>query len=400
MPPEPTRRYAAHSPRAGDLFQLILSGQAESRAALERHSGLSRATVAHRLDTLFDAGLIVETEETMSSGGRPARILSVAARSRLVLAADIGERAVRVAVTDLRATLLAERTLEMDVTSGPERLLGGIATTARDLLDESGHDASAVLGIGLGLPAPVDYRNARAVGPSILRGWDGFDIRGWFADGPELASPVLADNDVNLMALAEHRMHRRDIDHFMFIKAGTGIGSGIVIDGRIYRGAQGAAGDVGHIQFSSADAPLCRCGKLGCVEARAGGWAIARNLRGFGFSVEDARGVMELVADGRPEALQQVRQAGRVLGEVVADMVSLLNPSVIAIGGTLAAAGEHLLSGVRELVYQRCLPLASHQVEIVTGRLDSRAALVGAALMVVDETLHADGIERMLGGHQ
>ena len=394
MQPEPAHRYATHSPRAGDIFQLILSGKATSRTALEHYSGLSRATVSQRLDALFAARLIVETRATLPSGGRPARVLGVAAQSRLVLAAHIGERTVRMALTDIRASILAERIANVDVTAGPVHILGEIANAFRALLREAGRDAPDVLGIGLSLPAPVDYQNARASGPSIMRGWDGFDIRGWFAH--EGMASVMADNDVNLMAMTEHQLYRRDTDHFIFIKVGTGIGSGIIIEKRIYRGAQGAAGDVGHIQFSSTDAPLCRCGKLGCVEARAGGWAIARDLRAFGFKVEDARGVMDLVADGRPEAVHLIRQAARVIGEVVADIVSMFNPSLIVIGGTLADSGEHLLSGIKEIVYQRCLPLAAHRLEITTASTNARAALIGAALMIIQENLQPENIERML----
>ena len=330
----------------------------------------------------------------MPSGGRPARVLGVAAQSRLVLAAHIGERTVHMAITDIRTSILAERIADVDMTAGPIRILGRIAATFRALLRETGREASDVLGIGLSLPAPVDYQNACASGPSIMRGWDGFDIRGWFAQ--QGMASVMADNDVNLMALAEHQLFRRDTNHFVFIKVGTGIGSGIIIEKRIYRGAQGAAGDVGHIQFGSTDAPLCRCGKLGCVEARAGGWAIARDLRALGFNVEDAHGVMELVADGQPEAVHLIRQAARVIGEVVADIVSMFNPSLIVIGGTLASSGEHLLSGIKEMVYQRCLPLAAHRLEITTASTNSHAALIGAALMIVRETLQAENIERML----
>ena len=249
------------------------------------------------------------------------------------------------------------------------------------------------------MPAPVDYDAARILGPSVMLGWDDFDIRGWMS--AHFAAPVLVENDVNLMTLSEFRRFWPDVGQFLFIKAGTGIGSGIITDGRIYRGAQGAAGDIGHIQFSSVDPPLCRCGKLGCVEARAAGWALARDLRTYGFKAQNARDVIDLVRINQPEAIQLVRAAGRVLGEVTADVVSVLNPAVIVIGGTLSEAEEHLLSGVRELVYQRSLPLATRKLQIAAARSDPGVGLLlGAAHLVIESQLAPAAVERTIARHQ
>jgi predicted NBD/HSP70 family sugar kinase len=201
--------------------------------------------------------------------------------------------------------------------------------------------------------------------------------------------------------LSEFNRFWPDVGQFLFIKAGTGIGSGIITDGRIYRGAQGAAGDIGHIQFASANPPLCRCGKLGCVEARAAGWALARDLRAQGFKAQNARDVIDLVRINQPEAIERVRAAGRVLGEVAADIVSVLNPAVIVIGGTLAEAGEHLLSGVRELVYQRSLPLATRKLQIAPARSDPGVGLLlGAAQLVIESQMAPAAIEQTIARHQ
>lgn len=399
----------AHSARAaapyaaagvGHVFALIRQRRATSRAALERLSGLSRATVAQRLGVLFEAGLVMEAEDTVPSGGRPARVLRVNRRFAVVLAADIGEDTVRVALTDLESTILGEAIAAIDIGGGPMPILTEIARLGRELMRQAGRPAHQVLGIGLSLPAPVDYAASHVVGPSVMQAWDDFDIRGWLEHA--LGVPVFADNDVNLMALAEYRLHWPEVEHFLYIKAGTGIGSGIVTQGRIYRGAQGAAGDIGHIQFSSDEAPLCRCGKRGCVEARAAGWAIARDLRSQGFEAHNARDVVTLMKRNTPECIQLVRAAGRVLGEVAADVVSVLNPASIIIGGTLAEAGEHLLAGVRELVYQRCLPLATQNLGIFAGRTGDRAGILGAAQLVVDAQFLPASVERtiarVLGG--
>ncbi|HEV7286520.1 MAG TPA: ROK family protein, partial [Kaistia sp.] len=185
----------------------------------------------------------------------------------------------------------------------------------------------------------------------------------------------------------------------LFIKAGTGIGSGIIADGRLYRGAQGAAGDIGHIQLNSADPPLCRCGKLGCVEARAAGWALARDLRAKGFEAENARDIVALVHANQPEAIRCVREAGRVLGEVTADVVSVLNPSTIVIGGTLSGAADHLLSGVRQLVFERSLPLATRELQIVRAKSDGNGGILGAAQLAIDTILRPETIEGVIVKH-
>jgi predicted NBD/HSP70 family sugar kinase len=383
---------------AGHVLSLILSGQAKSRADLARISDLSRATIAQRLGVLFDAGLLHEASETQASGGRPARVLKLNQEFGVALVADIGESRIRVAVTDLGPIILAERLGTLGVGSGPVPILTWIAAQFRDLLAEIGRPAAKVLGIGLSLPAPVDHTAGQVVGPSVMTGWDRFDVPGWFAE--EYTAPVFAENDVRLRTLAEHRQFWPGESQLVFIKAGTGIGSGIITDGRMHRGARGAAGDVGHIQLRDADAPLCRCGKLGCVEAYAAGWAIARDLRARGFEARDARDVMALVERNRPEAISLVRQAGRVLGEVAADVVSVLNPSVIVIGGTLSRAGEHLLAGVRELVYQRCLPLATQDLRIVAARSGEAAGLLGAARLVIDARLQPQAVDRLIAGLQ
>ncbi|MDQ0471195.1 ROK family protein [Labrys wisconsinensis] len=379
---------------AGPVLSLILSRQAASRPALERVSGLSRATIAQRLAVLFEAGLIVEAEATLPSGGRPARTMALNTGFGTVLAADIGESVIRMALTDLAPRVLDQVLVAMDVASGPAAILEAISRGCRDLLARRADWTAPVLGLGLTLPAPVDYDLGRVVGPSVMRAWDDFDIRGVLRR--ELAIDVFADNDVNLMTLAEHRLMWPDRDDLHFIKAGTGIGSGMIMGGRIYRGARGASGDIGHIQFDAPTAPLCRCGKRGCLEARAAGWAIARDLREAGFEARDARDVMALFDAGVPEAIQGVRGAGRVLGQVAADVVSVLNPAVIVVGGTLARAGEHLLAGIREHVYQRCLPLAVRDLEIVASRMGSDAGILGAAQLVIDEQLKPGTVEGLI----
>lgn len=379
------------------LLSLVGSGRARSRSALTELSGLSRATVHQKLAGLIDAGLIRETEETLPSGGRPTRALDLNRDFAVVLSVDIGEQHIRVAVTDLQPRILTEIAETFDILRGPTVVLNWIEEQFEALLSRIGKTTGDVLGIGIGLPAPVDYANGRVVGPSVMVGWDNFEIRQHLEE--RFGVPVYAENDVNLLALSDHRQRRTNISEMVFVKVGTGIGSGIITEGRLYRGAQGAAGDIGHIQFAREPAPLCRCGKIGCVEARAAGWAIARELRREGIEAHTARDVTRLVELGQPLAIHLVRESGRILGEVMTSLVSILNPQMIVIGGTLAIVNDHLLAGIRELVYKRSLPLATRELELVISPPDPDAGVMGAAILVVEEQMKAKNVETVILRH-
>jgi predicted NBD/HSP70 family sugar kinase len=206
--------------------------------------------------------------------------------------------------------------------------------------------------------------------------------------------PVLVDNDVNIMALGEQHAHLRDVDDLVFIKVGTGIGAGIISGGALQRGAQGTAGDLGHVYVARGAAVTCRCGNQGCLEAIAAIPALARVVRAAGTEVPTDHDVVSLVRGGDQVAVQAVRQAGRDLGEVLAALVNLVNPSVIVIGGALAAAGEGLLAGIREVVYQRSLPLATEHLHITTSRAGERAGVIGAAALAIGHVLSPESIDR------
>ncbi len=368
---------------SADILSLIATGAAASRGALLEASGLSRVTVTQRVNALLTCGLVRETEHTLRSGGRPTRVLALAETAGIILVANIGETHIHVAVMDVQPAIIAQKTIPLSSPDEPSKTLDQINVAFTALLAHGSAEIRLLLGISLSLPTPVDYKRGCVVGPSVLPGWDEFDIKSYM--GNYYDAPVFVENDVNLMTIYEHRHNFRQVDDMFFIKAGTGIGSGIITGGRIFRGAQGAAGDIGHIQFSSDDPPLCRCGKLGCVEARAGGWAIARDLSERGISAENARDVVDLVERNKPEAIMLVRRAGQTIGEVASDVVSLLNPSLIVVGGTLARTGEFILSGVRELVYQRCLPLATRELQIVLADPHRDSALFGAAYLVLED---------------
>lgn len=311
--------------------------------------------------------------------------------------ADVGATAVRAGLTDLTGAVRHERTTGVDVALGPHAVLDVVDRFFAELLAEAELVPADVYGIGLDVPGPVDAASGRVVSPPIMSGWDRFDIPGWFA--PRYRCPVAVENDVNAMAFGEQRTVHPDTDPLLMIKVGTGIGAGLVAGGAVFRGADGGAGDIGHMRLTvpGEDAPPeCRCGNLGCVEARAGGWALVRDLRAAGHPVTTVDEAMTLVGTGDTTAVGLVRRGGRLLGGAVADAVSLLNPRAVVIGGQLAGAEEHLLAGIREMVYRRSLPLATARPRIVPSELERRAGIVGTALLLADQVFAPRRIDRLL----
>ena len=393
---ETNPRAGGPSPGAGTLLQLLRDGAPRTRSELAGVTGLARSTVTQRIDALLASGLIGPAGEAASTGGRPPTTFAFQPTARVTLGADLGATHGRLAITDLAGNVLAATNArlddaDLDIAAGPKAGLDWIVNEGRALLEQTGRGAQDLLGVGIGLPGPVEYSTGRAVNPPIMPGWDGFDVPAYIEE--RLAGPVLVDNDVNIMALGEHFTHWSRAGHLMFVKAATGIGCGIISDGQVYRGAQGAAGDMGHIRATGDNDTPCRCGNTGCLEAVASGAAIAAALTAQGTEAHTAMDVVELARAGSLAALHLIRQAGRDIGEVLAAAVNLLNPSIIVIGGSLSLAGDHLLAGVREVVYQRSLPLATQHLRIVQSRTGERGGAIGAGIMVVNHALSPERVD-------
>jgi len=378
----------------GDLLSLIREGVAVTRADLARHTGLARSTVAQRVDALLANGLVVEAGGSASTGGRPPTVLAFNHDAGLVLVADLGATHARMAATDLAGAPLAETAEDLDIALGPTEVLTRVSARFQELLAQTGRSTLDVRGIGIGVPGPVEFASGQPVNPPIMPGWDGFDIPGWFAD--HYTAPVLVDNDVNIMARGEHWVHWRRTSHLLLVKVGTGIGCGIVADGHIHRGARGAAGDIGHIRATGSDDVVCRCGNIGCLEAIAGGQALADRLSAVGIDAANSRDVVRLVRAGDATATRMVRDAGRTLGEVLAGTVNFFNPAVIVIGGDIAEAHAQLLAGVREGILSRSLPLATRDLRIVPSRLGDRAGITGAAITAIEHVLSPSAVNQTL----
>ena len=388
---------------AGDLLELVRTGRATTRGALQQATGLSRATVGQRLDRLFRAGWLREGAGgpvDSPLGGRPSITLEFDDAHAVVLAADLDTRHARAAVLSLAGGVLAEHSGTLVIEDGPDAVLGELGGWFAELLPKAGHRADEVCGIGLAVPGPVDSETGRVVQPPIMPGWDGYDIRGRlaraFAERTDTAVtvPVLVDNDANLMAYGEQRTAYPDCSAFVLVKVSTGIGAGVVVDGALFRGIDGGAGDIGHIRVPEGADALCRCGSYGCLAALASGGAVARRLAEAGVPAASGSDVRDLLAAGHPEAAALAREAGRRVGDVLATVVTLLNPGVLMIAGDLA--GTPFLTGVRELLYQRALPRSTAHLDVVTSRLGDRAGLVGAGALVVEHLYAPERAEERL----
>jgi predicted NBD/HSP70 family sugar kinase len=360
-------------------------------------TGLARSTIGIRLDALSEMGLIGPVADAVSTGGRPPSRIALLPSARVVLAADLGASHAQVALTDLMGSELVSHREKLEIGLGPDAVLAWMVGHADVLLAEIGKSRNDLIAAGIGLPGPVEFSTGRPVNPPIMPGWDAFDVPKWVQQHIDV--PVLVDNDVNIMALGERAHSWPNVDHLFFLKVATGIGSGIISGGQLQRGAQGIAGDIGHIPVSSGAGIACRCGNTGCLEAVASGPAIAARLRREGRSARSGSDVIELVRRGDIDAVRAVRQAGRDIGEVLTTCVSLINPSVIAIGGSMAAAGEHLIAGVREVVYSRSMPLATEHLTIVQARAADDAAILGASMLAIQHALSPAGLDTLAAAY-
>lgn len=378
------------------ILELVRHGRAHSRSELIERTGLSRAIVTQRVNDLLARGFLVESVAP-STGGRPPRQLEFRADAGHLLVADIGATSIDVAVADATGRVLARTSESGDVAAGPEVILDRVDTLLERLLAE--HEVPGELwGLGIGVPGPVEFRTGLPISPPIMPGWEGYPVRQRFADRHHV--PVWVDNDVNIMALGEwHDGVAHGRQDFIFVKVGTGIGSGVVSNGLIHRGAQGSAGDIGHIQVVGGTGELCRCGKVDCLEALAGGAAIARDgmdLARAGRSerlahileergVVTAREVIRAAQVGDAAARQLLDRSATLVGQTLASLANFFNPSVIVIGGGVARAGDAYLATIRQVIYARSTALATRELLVQLSRLGSRAGVIGAASMVLDE---------------
>jgi glucokinase-like ROK family protein len=394
------------------ILDYVRAHGSTTRTELASATGLSRAVIVQRVGELVERGLLESGEIGPSTGGRAPRTVRFRSSAGHLLVADLGATSVDVAVIDLSSTVLAHASEPADVAAGPDVVLGRVEAMLEQLLADADELPGSLLGIGIGVPGPVEFESGRPVAPPIMPGWDQYDVRAHFAS---YAVPVWVDNDVNVMALAEIRAGvARGHENVVFIKIGTGIGAGIVVRGMLHRGAQGCAGDVGHIQVTDDESVVCRCGNVGCLEALAGGAALARDgetLARDGRSPHLAKVLEEVGAveatdvavaasHGDASAIELITNAGRLVGSTLAGIVNFFNPSLVVIGGGVAGSGDLLLATIRESVYRRSLPLATRDLLITRSSLRDLAGVTGAAAMVTDELFAPPRLVHRLAGSE
>ena len=385
---------------ASTLARLIASRVAVTRADLVRVTGLARSTVTAGLDMLQDSGVICYLGARSTIGrGRPAEDLGLSRAFGLVFVADLGVRFARLSVHDLSEEMLAASEMPLDVAEGPESVLAAVTGAFKALVARIEHPRPMPLVLVIGLPGPVDVSRGVAVKPPIMPGWDDFPVADTLH--AEFGCPVLCDNDVNLRALGEARAISPDQSPLLYIKVSTGIGGGLVTSsGELYHGADGSAGDIGHVRVHGADEVLCACGNYGCVEAVAAAPAILGQLGRMtpreSQSPATLEELMEALRVNEKMTVGLVREAAGQVGEVVANLVHFYNPARIVVGGGLTVPSDDMLAGIRAVVYRRALPLATRNLVIAHPTLGEWSGTSGGLVLGIEHALTPDALAAFL----
>lgn len=389
------------TPEESTLVELARTHGEFTKSDLVSYTEFSRTKITGCIDSLLQKEILVTNQSTAYSGGRRSKSFRLNEELGLVAGLQIGAIDFDLGIADFSGRLLSKQTVPAAVKDGPISILGRACSTLEEMLSASGRNADQVLGIGIGVPGPVDFSAGMVVSPPIMPGWDQFPIgdtvQQWFP-----SASVAIDNDVNVMALGEVSLGAaRGVRNLISVKIGTGIGAGIICEGRIYRGSNGCAGDIGHICVDK-DGPVCSCGNRGCLEKIAAGPGLAeRALAGArqGMSpllldrYERNGGVLRgedvgaAAAEGDAFAIEVIRESGRLVGEVLASLVNFYNPEMITIGGGVSQLGDLLLSSIRQAVFSRSLPLATRNLQIVFSGIGAEAGVRGAIKLALDYVL-------------
>src|SRR4051812_3365823 len=362
-----------------------------SRAEISRVTGLSRSTISTLVADLQERGFVIEpagaTPVRVAAQGRPPVLLRLDPSAGIAVGVDFDHSDIRVAISDLSRTVVAEATAEADVDHDALRALDIAANLVHEALERADVDEDRVLGVGVALAGPVDQIEGKLHDSSILPGWNGIDAEAELRD--RLGVPVHIDNDANLGALAEVTLGAgRSARSALYVQMSSGIGAGLIIDGRPYRGAGGVAGEIGHVAVDETG-PICRCGNRGCLETLASGPAIVRLVsesRGEPLTTEQ---LVELALAGDLGCRRAIADAARVLGRVVGNICNLLNPEMVVVGGDLSAAGELLLTPLRESLNRAALPSVTRDLEVKAGELGDRANVLGALALAIAQSEQA-----------
>lgn len=368
-----------------------------SRSDISEQLDYSRASVTGIVGRMIDARILTEAGEGKSAGGRRPFLLDINPNLGHVVGVDIGATSVDVALADFRGNILERACEAADVRGRPENFLNHVGNLIDELLARRGASSAEVVGIGVGVPGPVEFVSGVLIAPPLMPLWEGFPIKS-FLRARFVNASVVVDNDVNIMAKGEHQAGAgRGLDNFLFIKIGTGIGCGIISNGDVYRGADGAAGDVGHICVDY-NGPVCRCGNQGCLEIMAAGPAIAAEGRARAESGESLflaarlaeRGALTAIdvgdaaAAGDRAALDIIRRSGRMIGGVLATLINFYNPQAVFIGGGVANIGNGLLSAIRQATLRRATALSTRGLRVEFSSLGEDVGVIGGIWLALE----------------
>jgi glucokinase-like ROK family protein len=381
-----------------EVMRAMRKNGQTSRTEITSITGWSRAKTSQEVNSLIEKGYLVDGGEGISKGGRKPRLLHFNSQLGYIVGIDIGATSLEIALADVNGSILGRVVEPADVRQPPEEVLVRCSSLILDMAIAQGIQPEQILGIGVGVPGPVDFALGVLVAPPLMPEWENYPIRSFFKKTFSSAF-VVVDNDVNILALGEQRSgDAANVDHFLVIKIGTGIGCGIMASRKIHRGSNGSAGDIGHICVDK-QGPICRCGNRGCLEAVAAGPAIAEKamqavrdgkselLRKM---MEEKNGVLlpedvnAACREGDEAALEIIRTSGQMIGDVLAGLVNFFNPSHIFITGGIANFGNHLLIAIKRAVLRRSLPLATTHLAINFSRTGPDAGVLGAIMLALD----------------
>lgn len=377
---------------ANTILRLVAAGVVTSRAQAARVTGMARSTIGLHVDQMLRDEVLAENEEPQGARGRPAKELAVGRGAGYVVDVIFDRTNTFVAVSDASASIVDSRTIEILLNPDPNAVLERVFDAADDLLAGQGLEIADVRQVIASVPAPVDFYKGVTAHRSIMAGWEGIQIASILSE--HFGCPALMDNDANLMALGAATTLHEDELPLLHLQLSTGIGAGLITsDAKIHRGADGSAGDIGHLRIDSQSEARCQCGKIGCIGAYASLHAVMEQLGIEQGTDTDPRAgrkaLTQLVRRADPTALTALRDAAMQLGHLTAILVDMFNPRTIVLGGAMVELSDDVLSTIRGVVYQEAMSIATRRLVISPSRLGNKAALVGAARLGADELLGA-----------
>ncbi len=409
-----TRKESADARLMGELnrsivLNIIRQERTISRAEIAQRTKLSRSAVSNIINNLLDEGIVQHFGTGESNGGRRPIMLNFNYSAGHVIGVDIGANHLLAILADLEGNVVAELSQSFNIDMGPEKGLPIVIDHIRQLMHHSAVKGGRLLGLGVAVPGPLDHTSGMVVAPPIMPGWNLFPLKKYLTQ--EFNLSVQVDNDANLGALAEKwRGAGIGQQHLAYVKIGTGIGCGLVLDGKVYRGQRGSAGEIGHITITR-DGPPCRCGSYGCLESMAASPAIVNRLKlaiqaGRESSLKNRAMLEELTPqdigkaayEGDRLAREIIEDAARYIGIALANLINLFNPGMIILGGGVAAIGDLVLNPIKETVRQRSLVASYEDTCIVTGKLGRDSVAIGAATLVLQEIFKGPAIVATTGG--